>query len=52
MNNYEKIRNMSIDKVAKLLAPCEHCMYGLCENEKCEECVNDIKQMLLLECEE
>lgn len=52
MNNFEKIKNMSIYEMAKLLASCEHCMYELCENEKCEECINDIKQMLLKECEE
>lgn len=54
MNNYEKIKNMSIKNtsiydMAKLLVSCEHCMYELCENEHCKKCINNAKKMLLKE---
>lgn len=57
MNNYEKIKNMSVDEMAEFyydyfecaLCPCE----WTSENEDCaDDCYDAIKQWLLKECEE
>ena len=47
MNNYEKIKNMSIDEMAKWLSKniCNYCIY---QKQDCEDfkCYDGIKQWL------
>lgn len=47
MNNYEKIKAMSIDEMAKLLSksPCIHCVY-ITKEDCIAKCQNGIKQWL------
>ena len=50
MNNYERIKQMSVEDMAELLlGDCEN----YCNAQNCEgDCLNNVKQWLLAECEE
>lgn len=52
MNNYEKIKNMSIDEMIKLLSKpsCMHCVY-LAKEDCNVKCKRGIKQWLESEAE-
>lgn len=56
--NYERIKNMTVEEMAKLLRNCDDC-YRICKMadkcdllNKCFECEKGIKQWLQLESEE
>lgn len=57
MNNYEKIKAMSIDEMAKCIDDISDCICRICKNNssvKCkpfETCCEGIKQWLESECE-
>lgn len=53
MNNYEKIKNMSVDEIAKWITTMVNFDCHDCNNtEKCDECFEMNKQWLLAEVEE
>ena len=54
MNNYEKIKNMTVDEIAEWLsnrAGCCFCIYEFTECNEAIGCVDGIKQWLLSEVE-
>lgn len=54
MNNYERIKQMSVDEMAEWLsnrAGCCFCIYEFTECNEADGCVEGIKQRLLTECE-
>lgn len=55
MNNYEKIKNMSVDEMADWVCDlhnCEYCPYLNNRGTSCITIENPWKQWLLEECEE
>lgn len=50
MNNFEKIKNMSIDEMADEITGLDYCNYCICtfQSKKCQEtfCSDGIKQWL------
>ena len=54
MNNFEKIKAMSIDEMAKLLGAnsCNYCVYQQVNCDDIKQCKDGIKQWLESESEE
>lgn len=58
MNNFERIKNMSLDEMARKLTRiisdcCEYCpLQEDCKDENIHNCRESVKQWLQKECEE
>lgn len=56
MTNYEKIKAMSVEKMAFMLAGCMNCSFcpasEICDNDEYDGCEEHLEKWLLQEAEE